>query len=179
MRAISARCHMRRLRREPAVTSKSRSRSAKRTLSRHRNVWAGLPSRTEGLVGFVEAIPALLRLGRGPSKPINHLPQCLCAAAAPFACGAIQLKLRVCTRSACEDVARSANFMDTIEGLGIFAEQREEVIEHRLDRLCGVAFTFTHDKTRGSAVTMGAPYVLLGNGAVDHVNIGVEDRIMV
>ena len=25
---------------------------------------------------------------------------------------------------------------------------------------------------------MGAPYVLLGNGAVDHVNIGVEARIM-
>ena len=128
---------------------------------------AGVPSRTERLVGFVEAIPALLRLGRGPPKPINHLPQCLCAAATRIACGgAIQLKLRVCTRSACEDVARSANLVDTIEGLGIFAEQREEVIEYRLDRLCGVAFTFTHDKTRGSAVTMGAPYVLLGNGAV-------------
>ena len=138
----------------------------------------GVPSRTERLVGFVEAIPALLRLGRGPSKPINHLPQCLCAAATPFACGAIQLKLRVCTRSACEDVARSANLVDTIEGLGIFAEQREEVIEHRLDRLRGVAFTFTHDKTRGSAVTMSAPYVLLGNCAVDHVDIGVEARIM-
>ena len=68
--------------------------------------------------------------------------------------------------------------MHTIEGLGVFAEQREEVIEYRLDRLCGVAFTFTHDKTRGSAVTMGAPYVLLGNGAVDHVKIGVEARIM-
>ena len=68
--------------------------------------------------------------------------------------------------------------MDTIEGLGIFAEQREEVIEHRLDRLCGVAFTFTHDKTRGSSEPMSAPYVLLGNCAVDHVNIGVEARIM-
>src|SRR5262249_326185 len=50
--------------------------------------------------------------------------------------------------------------------------------EHRLDRLRGVALTFTHDKTRGSAVTMGSPYVLLGNGPVDHVNIGVEARIM-
>jgi hypothetical protein len=69
--------------------------------------------------------------------------------------------------------------VDTIEGPGVFAEQCEEVIEYRLDRLCGVAFTFTHDKTRGSAVTMGASYILLGNGAVDHVNIGVEDRIMV
>jgi hypothetical protein len=60
----------------------------------------------------------------------------------------------------------------TIEGLGVFAEQCEEVIEYRLDRLCGVAFTFTHDKTRGRAVTMGAPYVLLGNGAVDHRWVG-------
>lgn len=107
---------------------------------------AGVPSRAERLVGFVEATPALLRLDRGPPKPINHLPQCLCAAATRVACGVIQLKLRVCTRSACQDVARSANLVDTIEGLGIFAEQREEVIEHRLDRLCGVAFTFTHDK---------------------------------
>ena len=39
----------------------------KRTPGRHRNVMGGVPSRTERLVGFVEAIPAL-RLGRGSAR---------------------------------------------------------------------------------------------------------------